>query len=91
MGPGEGNCWFCWCLCPWLLSGSWVHLISGKSPSLTRPVMGGGGGVEMFLQFCLPWQNLDPGKGKQGRSPSEKGLCSPLTRSLAQATSAPRA
>uniref|UniRef100_A0A2K5MMV1 Secreted protein n=1 Tax=Cercocebus atys TaxID=9531 RepID=A0A2K5MMV1_CERAT len=81
MEPGEGDCWFCWCLCPWLLSGSSVHPISGKFPSLTRPMVGGGGGVEMFLQFCLPWQNLDPGKGK----------FVPLTRSLAQATSAPRA
>lgn len=29
----------------------------------------------MFLQFCLPWQNLEPGNGKQGRNHPGKGLC----------------
>lgn len=32
-------------------------------------------GVEVFLQFCLPWQNLHPGNGKQGRNHPGKGLC----------------
>lgn len=38
---------------------------------------GGGvrGGMEMFLQFCQPWQNLDPGYRKQGRNHPGKGLC----------------
>lgn len=31
----------------------------------------------MFLQSCLPWQNLHPGKGKQGRNHPEKGLFGP--------------
>lgn len=30
----------------------------------------------MFLQFCLLWQNLDPGNGKQGRNHPGKGLYS---------------
>jgi len=38
---------------------------------------GGGvwGGMEVFVRFCLPWQNLDPGNGKQGRNHPGKGVC----------------
>lgn len=48
------GCQCCWWPCPW-------HLI------LT---MGCGGcvGGEVLLCFCLHWQNLDPGFGKQGRN-----------------------
>lgn len=33
--------------------------------------------MEVFLQSCLSWQNLDPGKGKQGRNHPGKGPCGP--------------
>lgn len=59
---------------PLTSSGAWAHLIYGKPLSPTRPVAGqgwDGGGLEVFLQ------NLNPGKGKQGRNHPGQGLCGP--------------
>lgn len=79
-GSARRGYWLCWCPCPWRPSGIWLHPIYGKPPSPTGPVAGrwcAGGGTEVFFQLFLPWQDLDPGKGNQGRNHTRKGRCGP--------------
>lgn len=54
------------------------NLSVGNLPAPLSLRQDGGGvweGMEVFLQFCLLRQNLDPGNGKQGRNHPGKGLC----------------